>query len=106
MHHRQALLFAIASTILLITIACAETSSLPNWVTRLAAEQPESVIKEVSYKGQRAFVVRPSDRSFDAGNEFVLHAEDGRIICEYGGLAIEITSGSCDIDKIVTVKTL
>ena len=48
----------------------------------------------------------PSDRAPDSGNENVLRSEDGRIICEFGGLAGQVAVGSCDMEGINFVQTL
>jgi len=82
---------------------------LPAWVTTLIkqqAAQSGTVIEESIYQGRRAFLVMPSDRAPDSGNEHILHSEDGRIICEFGGLAGHVTVGSCDMDGINFVQTL
>jgi hypothetical protein len=82
---------------------------LPAWVSTLIGQQPAhstTVVEESVYQGHRAFLVMPSDRAPDSGNEHVLHAEDGRIICEFGGFAGHVTVGSCDIDGIKYVRTL
>jgi hypothetical protein len=68
--------------------------------------QSQTVIEESVYQGRRAFLVMPADRGADTGNEHVLHAEDGRIICEFGGFVGHVTVGSCDIDAIKFVRTL
>ena len=87
----------------------AREGPLPVWVTTLIKQQAAhsgTVIEESIYQGHRAFLVMPSDRVPDSGNEHVLHSEDGRIICEFGGLAGHVTVGSCDIDGINFVQTL
>ena len=87
----------------------ARDNLLPIWVTTLIEEQAVhsgTVIDESRYQGHRAFLVMPSDRTPDSGDEHVLHAEDGRIICEFGGLAGHVTVGSCDMDGINFVQTL
>lgn len=89
---------------------CAPASSaFPAWVSALVKQQqPQSrtVIEESSYQGRRTFLVMPSDRAPDSGNEHVLHSEDGRIICEFGGFVGEVTVGSCDINGIKYVRTI
>jgi hypothetical protein len=82
---------------------------LPSWLAKLIAVQPRksgTVIEEASYRGRRVFEIMPSDRAPDSGNEHVLRAEDGRIICEFGGIAGHVTVGSCDIEQIKFVRTL
>jgi hypothetical protein len=64
------------------------------------------IIEEVVYQGRRAFLVFPPDRAFDSGNEHVLHSEDGRIICEFGGFVGQVTVGACDINGIKYVRTV
>ena len=82
---------------------------LPAWVAALIKQQPAhstTVIEESVYQGDRAFLIMPSDRAPDSGNEHVLHSEDGRIVCEFGGLAGNVTAVSCDMDGIAYVQTL
>jgi hypothetical protein len=82
---------------------------LPVWVTTLVKQQPAhsgTVIEESLYQGHRSFLVMPSDRAPDSGNENVLRSEDGRIICEFGGLAGQVAVGSCDMEGINFVQTL
>src|SRR5690348_3063022 len=87
----------------------AKKDPLPVWVTALIKQQPAhstTVIEESVYQGHRAFLIMPSDRAPDSGNEHVLRTEEGRIICEFGGLAGHVTVGSCDMDGIKFVQTL
>jgi hypothetical protein len=89
--------------------AAAASAPLPDWVAKLIAAQPfgsRTVVEEATYMGKPVFEVLPGDRSPDSGNEHVLHAEDGRVICEFGGFAGHVTSGSCNIGKINFVRTL
>ena len=84
-------------------------NALPTWVSALIRQQPprsRTVIEESIYQGRRAFLVMPSDRAPDSGNDHVLHSEDGRIICEFGGVAGHLTVGSCDMEGIKFVRTL
>ncbi len=86
-----------------------QKKALPVWVTALIKQQPPestAVIEESTYLGRRAFLIMPSDRADDSGNEHVLRSEDGRIICEFGGLVGHVTVGSCDMDAILFVKSL
>jgi hypothetical protein len=87
----------------------AREDPIPVWVTALIKQQPahsRTVIEESVYQGHRAFLVMPPDRAPDSGNEHVLHSDDGRIICEFGGFAGNVTVGSCDMDGIKFVQTL
>jgi hypothetical protein len=82
---------------------------LPAWVTSLIRQQPQhsrTVIEESVYQGHRAFLVMPSDRAPDSGNEHVLHSEGGKVICEFGGFAGHVTVGSCNMSGIKFVRTL
>jgi hypothetical protein len=84
-------------------------AALPAWVISLVSQQPQhsrTVIEESIYRGRRAFLVMPSDRAPDSGNEHVLHSEDGKVICEFGGFAGHVTVGSCDIAGIKFVRTV
>jgi hypothetical protein len=82
---------------------------LPSWVTakieNLRASQSRDVIEEEAYDGKRTFEWI-SGYSFDTGDEHVLFAEDGRLICKFGGFVGHVTSGSCEPRKIVYVRTL
>jgi len=64
------------------------------------------VVEESIYQGHRAFLVMPPDRAPDSGNEQVLHSDDGRIICEFGGFVGQVSAGTCDINGIKYVRTV
>ena len=83
-----------------------KVASLPTRLAILIKQQPASSIEESVYQGQRAYLIMPADRAPDSGNEHVLYSGDGRIICEFGGLAGHVTVGSCNIDGIKFVRTL
>lgn len=81
---------------------------VPQWITSLIAREGSDsglVVEEVTYHGVRAFLVMPPDRGDDTGNERVLHSDDGGVICEFGGIAGQVTVGSCDLDDIKYVRT-
>lgn len=81
----------------------------PAWLAKLVAAQPpqsSTVIEEATYDGRRVFHILPGDRGPDTGNEHVLRSEDGKVMCEFGGVAGHVTRGSCDIDKIVYLRTI
>ena len=87
----------------------ARGDALPPWVNALIERQPSQsrlIVEESIYQGNRVFLVMPPNRAPDTGNEHVLHADDGRIICEFGGFVGEVTVGSCDIDGIKYVRTV
>ena len=113
------MLLRLAITFSLVGIsACGENTArkqksggalVPQWITNLIAREglgSRLVVEEVTYKGVRAFLVMPSDRGPDTGNEHVLHSDDGRVICEFGGIAGNVAVGSCDLDEIRYVKTI
>jgi len=98
-----------AAMLLASPVGAAANKPLPEWVTQLIAGQPprsRTVVEEATYMGKRVFEVLPGDRAPDSGNEHVLRSEDGRVICEFGGFAGQVASGSCDMDKIMFVRTL
>ena len=89
--------------------AQAVEATWPAWIVKLIAAQrtqSRTLIEEDQYRGRRVFVVMPLDRGPDTGNEHVLHAEDGHVICEFGGIAGRLTRGSCDIGQIRFGRTL
>jgi hypothetical protein len=43
---------------------------------------------------------------FDMGDEHTLFSEDGKEICKFGGYAGHVTSGVCNIERIIYVRTL
>ena len=63
------------------------------------------VIEEERYDGGRAFEFISGER-FDTGDEHVLRDIRGKVICRFGGFVGHVTSGACDIGKIVYVRTL
>jgi hypothetical protein len=107
---RRALVFrgiAVATFFVPTSLSAAAPASLPSWVTQLTAARPlPKVVEEVSYEGKRALEVHPGDRRADSGNEHVLLSDQGRVICEFGGYVPRVTSGSCDIGKIVYVRAI
>ena len=100
----------VIGVILGTTLARAATDSpLPQWVVQSIkdhrAARSQDTIEEQDYMGQRAFEFI-SGTKFDTGDEHVLIANDGRQICQFGGIAGHVTRGTCDIDKIRYVRTL
>ena len=88
--------------------ACAE-EPLPAWIIKsadvLRSSRSHDVIEEATYESKRAFEFISGDR-FDTGEEHALVGEDGKKICQFGGFVGHVTSGSCDIGKIVYVRTI
>ena len=101
--------FSLLAILVFAQPAWAEARPLPSWVVKLIASQPRNggdEIEEATYQGRRVFEILPANRASDSGNEHVLHAEDGHIICEFGGFAGHVTVGSCAISQIRYVRTL
>jgi hypothetical protein len=84
-------------------------SPLPDWLKKTIADQRRSrhpgVIQEATYEGRRVFVLTRGDR-FDTGDEHILFAEDGNVICQFGGYVPVVTFGSCDLVRLVHVRAL
>jgi hypothetical protein len=82
---------------------------LPAWLNKSIAERQASrsrdYIEEATYQGKRAFEFISGDR-FDAGDEHVLFDDSGKELCKFGGFVGHVTSGSCDIEKIIYVRTI
>lgn len=82
---------------------------LPVWVSkeiaRLRETQSRDEIEEATYNGGRVFEFISGER-FDTGDEHSLFTEGGKKLCQFGGFVGHVTSGSCDIRKIVFVRTL
>ncbi len=89
--------------------AVARVNPLPPWtgkfIARGSADHP-TLIEEATYEGNRVFHIMPGDEADDGGSEHVLYSEGGKWICTFGGLAAHVTAGSCDIEKIIYVRTL
>lgn len=101
----------ICLSVLLAQLGCAETrkSSLPDWLLQLVAAEKKKTkpgtFEESRYNGNRAFHFIRGDIA-DRGDEHVLFAEDGKEICRFGGIVGHVTSGKCDLGKIVHIRTL
>ncbi len=82
-------------------------SSIPGWLQKLVLEsgRPPAQIEKTRYKGQPAYNIVATDRA-DTGDEHALYSADGILICRYGGFVGRVTSGSCELDKLVYVSTL
>lgn len=91
--------------LVLAAVALAEgAAALPDWLARPITERKVSskilAIFEASYDDQRAFV-------FVTGVEdYELLDERGKSICEYGGFAGQVRSGSCNPHKVVLGRTV
>ena len=82
---------------------------LPAWIAKAVAEKRAvnslDVMEESTFHGVRVFEIVSGYR-FDTGDEHVLYDESGKEICEFGGFVGQVTSGECDISKIVYVRTI
>jgi len=90
--------------------AFAQDSSMPAWLNKRIADRQKSYdriegVEESTYYGKLAFHVFQGPVR-DAENEHQLLSADGKLICEFGGIAGHVTSGACEIQKIVYVRTL
>lgn len=84
-------------------------NTTPPWLTALIENSSSSgttLLEGAIYQGRRTFLVMPGDRGSDTGNEHVLYSEDGKVICEFGGIAGHVTVGSCDLEAIKYVRTI
>lgn len=102
----------LATVIFTPMAACHSPSHLPadvaapEWLRKeVSRGRRLPVIEQVNYKEQPAFNTTATDR-FDTGDEHSLFSADGRLICRYGGYVGRVASGSCDMDKIVHIRTL
>lgn len=80
---------------------------MPAWLRQqvLNGGRFPPVIEQVTYDGQPAYETTATDR-YDTGDEHSLFSADGTLICRFGGHAAEVSSGNCDLHKIVYVRTL
>lgn len=102
----------LATAFLTTIAACHRASdlpagvSVPEWLRKdVSRSRRLPVIEQVTYQGQPAFNITATDH-FDAGDEHSLFSANGQLICRYGGYVGRVTSGSCDLDKVVHVRTL
>lgn len=80
---------------------------MPAWLRQqvLNGGRFPPVIAQVTYDGQPAYGTTATDR-YDTGDEHSLFSADGTLICRFGGYAGDVSSGNCDLKKIVYVRTL
>ncbi|HWY63271.1 MAG TPA: hypothetical protein VNW15_15325 [Rhizomicrobium sp.] len=82
--------------------------AIPAWLNQAIADRRASkspdVIEEATYQGKRMFVLHHGVP--DSGHEHMLLNADGKEICQFGGFVGRVTSGACDIGKIIYVRTL
>lgn len=106
--------FSVLAAVASLVIAACDTrpvpppdTSIPAWLRQQVSKGGRfpPVIEQVTYSGQPAYHTIATDR-FDTGDEHSLFSSDGKLLCRFGGMAGRVTSGSCDLDKIVYVSTL
>ena len=101
--------FAFLGTFPLESLAASNNQPLPPWLENLISDQSRNLypdeIEESSYGGKRTYLITHADQA-DTGHEHVLRDDDGKEICEFGGFAGRVTSGSCDIEKIEYERTV
>jgi hypothetical protein len=107
----------LAALLALLLCGCSGSSAvgsdlpagLPEWLLKsiqaTKASAHPGTFEEATYEGQRVFEFIRGDRA-DTGDEHILFSEDGKEICEFGGIVGHVTSGTCSINKIVYVRTL
>ena len=109
MLRRAGLVVCLTAFLAQLCLSAEQTAALPQWL--LKAIEVEKTLphpgsfEEATYQGKRVFQFTRGDRS-DTGDEHTLYSEDGREICKFGGFAGQVTSGTCNIDKIIYVRTL
>lgn len=109
---RNRLLFALTAGALVAGAGCTNRPirppyGLPAWLQQQVSDGGRfpPVIEETTYNGRLAYHILATDR-YDTGDEHSLFTADGRLICRFGGVAGVVTSGSCDLDRIVYVRTV
>jgi len=84
-------------------------AAFPAWIARMIFEQQKSIdeidlVEESTYNGKQVFELYQGVQ--DSGNEHRLFTAGGKLICQFGGFVGHVTSGACDIQKIIYVRTL
>jgi hypothetical protein len=82
-------------------------AAIPAWLGKFVSGSGPTppVIERALYEGQPAFELTATDRA-DTGDEHSLYSAGGTLICRFGGYTARVTSGSCDLNKIVYVGTV
>ena len=106
---RAALVLCLAAFLAQLCLSNEQAAALPQWLFRaIEAEKKSShpgSFEEETYEGKRVFQFTRGDR-VDSGDEHILFSDEGKEICKFGGFAGHVTSGVCDIRKIIYVRTL
>jgi hypothetical protein len=102
-------MICLAAFLAQLCLSGEQAAALPQWLFRAIEAEKMSAhpgsFEEVTYEGMRVFQFTRGDR-VDTGDEHILFSEEGKEICKFGGFAGHVTSGVCDIHKIVYVRTL
>jgi hypothetical protein len=106
---RVALVICLTAFLAQLCLSGEQLAALPQWLLRAIEADRKSghsgSFEEESYEGKRVFQFTRGDRA-DTGDEHILFSEEGKEICKFGGFVGQVTSGVCDIHKIVYVRTL
>lgn len=106
---RAALMVCPTAFLAQLCLSAEQAAALPQWLLRAIEAEKKSAhpgsFEEETYEGKRVFQFTRGDRA-DTGDEHILLSEEGKQICMFGGFAGQVTSGVCDIHKIVYVRTL
>jgi len=106
---RLGLVICLNALLAQLCLATEQDAPLPQWLFKAIAGERKlpcpGKFEEATYEGKRVFELICSDR-FDTGDEHTLFSEEGKEICKFGGLAGHVTSGVCDIHKIIYLRTL
>ncbi len=106
---RTALVICLTAFLAQLCLSGEKTAALPQWLLRAIEAEKKSahpgLFEKETYEGTRVFEFIRGDRA-DTGDEHILFSEEGKEICKFGGIAGHVTSGVCDIQKVVYVRTL
>ena len=106
---RLGLVFCLNAFLAQLCLATEQTAPLPQWLLKAIEAEKKSPLpgkfEEAKYENKRVFLYIRGDR-FDTGDEHVLFSEDGTEICKFGGFIPRVTSGVCNFDRIMYVRTL
>jgi hypothetical protein len=106
---RAALVICLTAFLAQLCLPGEQAAALPQRLLRAIEAEKKSAhpgsFEEETYEGTRVFQFTRGDRA-DTGDEHILFSEEGKEICKFGGFAGHVTSGVCDIHKIVYVRRL
>ena len=106
---RPGLVLCLNAFLVQLCPATEQAPPLPQWLLKAIEAERKSPrhgsFEEARYEGKRVFEYIRGDR-FDTGDEHTLFSEDGKEICRFGGFVGRVTSGACDIERIIYVRKL